>query len=73
MRVTTESGSIYEIEEGRVRRLSVWTLRRDGEWLTLHRPVRPEVGVSMLLALEPLGEGDITIRRTSRVTEVVDA
>lgn len=70
MRVTTESGSVYEIEDGRVRRLSVWTMRGDGDWVALLRPVRPEVGVSMLLMLEALGEGNLTVRRTSRVTEV---
>ena len=75
MRVKTESGSLYEFEDGKIRRTNEDAdLRRDNEWLAvqLPDPRGPQIGQSMLIGLEPLGEGNITFRRTSRVVEILD-
>jgi hypothetical protein len=72
--VTTVSGSIYEIEPGRVRRLPAsgeeHVLRRDGKWLVLRQPVEPRVGLPMVFWLDPLGEGSGTTRTTTPVVAV---
>lgn len=70
MIVITESGTSYEFEGGRVRRHGDIDMRRDDEWLRFAHLPLIEVGRSMILVLEPLGEGDVTVRRTSRVVEV---
>lgn len=72
MIVTTESGTEYEFtpDHTRVRRLGGDTLRRDGDWLgvTLASPITLDQPIVMFL--EPLGEGNVTIRTTSRVVGV---
>lgn len=76
VKVTTETGSVYEFNDTltSVRRLEVGgesdALRRDGDWLDLQIAPHITVGQSMVLALEPLGEGDVTVRATSRVVAV---
>lgn len=73
MRVHTETGSVYEFRNGRfeVRRIEhTHDLRRDGEWIKVISSSPPEVGHSMELGLEPLGEGDVTFRITSRVIKI---
>ena len=72
--VRTESGTAYEIDGMRVRRIpdgDDGEMRRDGEWLDIvgDEPV-VEVGKQMRLYLEPLGKGIMTLRITSRVVEV---
>ena len=70
-RVTTVSGSVYEVTSGRVQRVPVagesHVLRRDGDWLGLQEPVEPRVGLPMVFWLEPLGEGSGTQRTTTPV------
>lgn len=70
MKVTTESGSVYEIRDEKVRRVGTHDLRRDGDWLQLFNNPHIEIGESMLLMLEPLGNWPYTPRLTSRVTEI---
>ncbi len=76
MRFTTESGSEYEYDpEGqRVRRSPAdGMMRRDYQWVDLLMPPTITVGSSAELVLEPLGEGNATIRTTSPVTHIEDA
>lgn len=67
MRVTTESGTVYEFTKdgSKMRRLvrrndidpeapERSNLRQDGKWVGLMKPVEPEVGLPMTLLLEPL-------------------
>jgi len=84
VRVTTESGAVYEFAEGRVRRVNESHVKRaDGDWVRLVTmfPKTPEVGVGMVLVLESLAEHGpddygtrvpdaTTTRVTTRVTEV---
>lgn len=86
MLVTTESGSQYEIEADRIRRVNDrHTKRGDGDWqpLVSMLPNPPKPGYHMLLVMKSLaryGDDDIgtppdlvdevTTRRTSRVTSV---
>lgn len=69
--VETFTGSVYEIDGFRVRRVqSTHQLRRDGEWVDLLAAPHVEVGQGMVFMLEPLGMGDVTVRRTSQVTKI---
>lgn len=70
MIVTTESGTRYALEVGRVRRVGGDPLRRDGEWLNCQLAYPVALGESMVLFLEPLGEGNVTIRTTTPVIEI---
>lgn len=70
MRFFTETGSEYEVDGNRVRRVSKHGMRRDEEWLEMLQPPYIQVGHSAHMALEPLGEGDVTFRTTSRVVGV---
>lgn len=84
MRVTTETGSVYEFTGGSVRRVNDTAQKRaDGSWVRLITmfPKTPEVGYSMVLVLESLSalgpdddgrelHGGSTTRTTSRVTRV---
>jgi hypothetical protein len=71
MIVTTESGSIYEFDGMRMRRVSEDKLRQDNEWVNMLLPVTPVVGRSLVIPLECLGEtGLATIRKTTRVTHI---
>lgn len=87
-RVTTESGSVYEIDGDRIRRLPDPRVKRnimraDGEWKTLLQPMAdPRVGEPLTLILEPLvaygpdgygnTHGGPTMRFTTPVTSVED-
>lgn len=68
--VRTETGSVYEITDLHVRRVGTHDMRRDGDWVKLLTPPDPVVGRSMVLFLEPLGDGDVTVRTTSPVVDV---
>lgn len=70
MRVTTEAGSVYEFDGQRMKRKSDSTLRRDGEWIQLLVPVEPRIGEPMWLPLEPLGDGEVTVRMTTPVVSI---
>lgn len=65
--ITTESGSVYEIRDGHIRRVSTENMRKDGEWIKLYSCTDPYIGESMQFILEPLGEGDFTVRTTTPV------
>jgi hypothetical protein len=82
MRVTTESGAVYEFTKDgeKFRRLTKrndvdpeaeverTTLRQDGKWLKLFKPAEPTVGQQMFLWVEPLAEdASVTFRQTSVV------
>lgn len=76
MRVTTESGTIYEFEGNKVRRApegNAAGMRRDEEWLSFTSPRVPTIGEDMFLLLEPLGEGNVTVRRTTPVVLIEGA
>jgi hypothetical protein len=73
VKVTTDSGSVYLIDEGtkRLKRLSDNPLRRDDEWITGYPKYGITVGGRMLLVLEPLSEdADVTIRTTTPVASI---
>lgn len=73
MIVTTRSGTRYEFSGFEVRRLGGDALRRDEEWLKFEWGNGwPEVGKPMILLLEPLGEGNVTIRTTTEVVSIDD-
>lgn len=86
MRVTTESGAVYEFAGNHVRRVNESHVKRsDGDWVRLITmyPPTPEVGVSMVLVLESLAPygvddhgttnpSDVTERVTTRVVEVTE-
>lgn len=75
VRVATESGSVYDFEHRTdgiyVRRVGIEAMRRDGDWVRLIRKDPIELNAPMRLILEPLGDGDVTARMTSRVTEII--
>lgn len=73
MRFGTESGTVYEVLGERVCRAvagDAEAMRRDGEWLDLLMAPHVVVGQPASFILEPLGEGDVTMRQTSQVTWV---
>jgi hypothetical protein len=84
MRFTTATGSTYEIDGDKVRRVGAEDngKRADGEWVQLLNTPEIEVGRSALLILEclssygPDDEGNlepdspVTFRRTSAVVSV---
>jgi hypothetical protein len=71
-RITTASGSVYEVEPTRIRRLYPATpLRKDGDWIRLLKPCKPVVGEPMTMRLESLSEDPeciMTMRYTTPVT-----
>lgn len=71
----TKSGTVYDFNEdhSQIRRIDLYgnpQLRHDGEWITLMQKPRIEVGRPAMLFLEPLGEGNTTVRTTTTVEEV---
>ena len=70
MRFGTHSGTVYEVEAGRIRRIprDDNKMRRDGEWVALLTTPYIRVGAPAALLLAPLGEGEATFRTTSEVT-----
>jgi len=84
--VTTESGSVYEIDNDRVRRVNTTAGKRgDGDWQSLiaMAPRRPEIGRPLVLEMKSLSRfgtddhgtppeyaSDVTIRRTTPVTAI---
>ena len=83
--VYTESGSTYQVDGDRIRRVSESDeMRGDNEWLQLLNTPTIRVGSFMILQLEPLsrfGADDYgiqfnavaTTRITTPVTKVVDS
>lgn len=74
LRIRTESGTTYEFNGDRVRRVNVsgdeHDLRRDGEWVEYELIHPIHVGVPMVLRLNLRGDGVQTIRTTSAVSAV---
>lgn len=73
MKITTETGSVYilDTETQRVKRENPnAALRKDDKWLRYINISDVEVGKGITFLLEPLGEGDCTLRQTSYVTEI---
>lgn len=74
LRATTQSGTVYEFRQVDgaiyVRRTGGDELRRDDEWLRVQDVTTPEIGSRIVMALEPLGEGDVTYRTTTPVTDI---
>jgi len=69
-RITTESGAQYLIDGDRVMRTNPSApMRGDGTWLTLYRPLKPMVGVPMMMLLLGLCEGH-TYRKTTDVVSI---
>ncbi|UDL16495.1 hypothetical protein SEA_ZOOMAN_254 [Microbacterium phage Zooman] len=81
MRVTTESGAVYEFTKDgeKVRRLRKRNdidpeavpreeVDQDGKWLQLHMKVEASVGLPMVLALKL--EDSVTIRQSSVVVGI---
>lgn len=68
----TYSGSRYEINKGRVRRLNPsHRLREDDKWLDVCNTPDIEVGKPVTLILEPLAKDmEVTVRTTSEVTGI---
>lgn len=71
MLVVTETGSRYRFNADftKVKREG-HQMRRDEEWLELVYPPQIQLGASIVMLLEPLGNGDVTLRTTSRVLEL---
>lgn len=71
-RVTTETGSVYLITDSTWERLE--TTDKSGEVRTagggLKTPVRPKVGMSMVLNTDLLVESTFRVIFTSKVTEI---
>jgi hypothetical protein len=70
--IHTLSGALYEVRGDKIRRINpLARMRKDGDWLsfTWHIP-GPVVGQPMHLALEPLGEGNVTYRTTTPVEKI---
>lgn len=75
--IETESGARYDIEDD-LSRLRRWApdetipgaLRQDGNWLDAYAVYNLVVDQSATFILHPLGEGDVTVRRTSRITKI---
>jgi hypothetical protein len=71
LRVTTESGTVYRIEPGRVMREGGDPLRRDNTWITLLENPVVYRGQPMVLMLEGLADNAVfTQRTTSEVTKI---
>lgn len=80
MKFYTQTGSIYEVEDGKVRRVNEgYGKRADGDWVDLLGVTDLEVGRSAILhlvGLDAYGEDDygnrgpITTRITSPVTKI---
>lgn len=73
MHVYTENGSVYTVDlEAKtiVRSSMVHELRRDDEPLSYLGFQDLAVGESWTIFLEPLGEGDVTVRVTSKVVRI---
>lgn len=73
IKVRTESGTFYEIaaDLSSVRRLSPnAAMRRDNEWLKVTEMGEIALGQPLIFMLEPLGEGDVTLRRTTPVVSI---
>lgn len=72
----TETGSVYlfNMKTLQMKRADHTNksddLRKDGEWVQML--LKPEItqGEPMRIALEPLGEGDVTLRYTTPVLSV---
>lgn len=73
MKVTTESGAVYEFSGDKVRRICEGhQLREDGEWTTVLAANEPKMGKQMDLFLQPLC-GVPFLRLTTRVVSIEEA
>jgi hypothetical protein len=73
VRFRTETGSVYDVDvdNKRVRRVEfTHELRKDGEWRPLHSISRINIGEPVRMLIDVRGDGVITHRTTSFVTEV---
>lgn len=72
-KITTETGSTYIIDQDnqRVKRENPNSaLRKDDKWLQYTNISDITVGKGITFILEPLGEGDCTLRQTSQVITI---
>lgn len=69
MLVHTESGSVYQFEDGMVRRVGARDMRGDGEWLPYRMVGSVEVGQPLVMGITLPGGID-TVRMTSHVVGV---
>lgn len=76
---TTQSGSKHYVDhfENVYKRLPgdashelYASLRQDGELLSFFSATLPNVGDDLIVVLQPLGEGDVTVRRTTPVVAI---
>lgn len=78
IRVTTETGSIYDFDQENMRTRRVNTtgnfeaMRKDGEWSDLVLMPDIKIGASMRFPLVVREDGDVTFRTTSYVTKIED-
>jgi len=74
VRITTESGAVYLLEPGRIKRQEGDdgnTMRQDDGWINLYFHNTPVVGRPMLFTLEPLAAwADWTQRTTTTVVSI---
>lgn len=73
LKVTTESGSIYEFDlpNLKMRRINTeFPMRREKEWLNMLTEPYIRLGEPLRAALEPLGHGDVTMRYSTPVTAI---
>lgn len=72
MLVTTESGTEYAFNADltSVMRVGDRAMRRDNQWVDLKLEPIIILGEPMVLWLEPLGDGDVTVRQTSPVVSI---
>lgn len=76
IKVTTESGSVYELDMDKLKMRRVPTsseekLRQDSKWIQMLRWPDIDQGYPMHIALAPLAKGyDVTMRYTTKVIEI---
>lgn len=76
-RITTRSGTVYEFDllDRKVRRdpdpnVPFNPMRRDYDWLDFEFGYPPAVGSGLVLILQPLGQGNATVRRTTPIVSI---
>lgn len=71
LRVTTESGSVYDFSDKYVRRAGSHDLRQDNQWVELVGPPEIVEGFPMMLMLSPLDpKATFTLRATTPVISI---
>ena len=73
MRVTTESGTVYDfsLDGALVRRIGGAPLRKDGEWMRVVDCSDITLGQPMRMMLDGVGEKVLTARVTTPVVKVI--